>query len=121
MTVDALGHLTAKADGGIEVCSHPVLQQSVRRDDFVSDEEARTGNVLAHRKDARTFESVLVFLTDIGLPVGLVGFGDRRHSQSQQTDGKAVARKKLLVGQGFNDLIASPPRRSAWRDSLCLG
>lgn len=45
MTVDALSYLTAKADGGVEVCSRPVLQQSVRRDHFVSDEGACAGNV----------------------------------------------------------------------------
>ena len=45
MAVDAFGHLTAKADGGVEICSRPVLQQPVRRDDFVSDKVARAGNV----------------------------------------------------------------------------
>ena len=80
-----------------------MLQQSVRSDNFVSDEEGRAGNVLAHREDARTFEPVLVFLADVGLPIGLVGFGDRQHAQSQQTDGKAVARQELFVCQSFDD------------------
>ena len=75
----------------------------MRRDDFVSDDEARTGNVLAHREDPRTFEPVLVFLTDAGLSVWLVGVGDRQHAQSQQTDGKTVARQELFVHQSFDD------------------
>ena len=74
MAVDTFCHLTAKANRRVEIFSRPMLQQSVRSDDFVSDEEARTGNVLAHREDTRTFEPVLVFLTDVGLRVGLVGF-----------------------------------------------
>ena len=117
MPVDTFGHLTTKANRRVEVFSRPMLQQSVRSNDFVSDEEARAGNVLAHREDARTFEPVLVFLADVGLPVGLVGFGDRQHAQSQQTKGKAVARQELFVRQSLDDLIATPPMRLASRRS----
>ncbi|MEO8497544.1 MAG: hypothetical protein ABI614_20950 [Planctomycetota bacterium] len=79
-----------------------MLQQPVRCDDFVSDEEARTRNILAHRQETRTLKPVLVLLSDVGFRVGLVGFRDRQHAQSQQTDGKAVTRQELFVRQRFD-------------------
>ena len=41
---DTFSHLVAKTNLRVEAISSPMLEQTMRRDDFVSDEEARTGN-----------------------------------------------------------------------------